>query len=218
MTIGVAITTHRRPQVRAKTLHGWAQALDGVATLVVVHDEDGRGVAWAKNRSIELLIDAGVEHLFLADDDVHPITPGWWRPYVASPHPHLMHCWGRSRLLREEDGHTLWSWPRGSLLYAHRSVIDRVGGMRTEFRHAGEHVEWSRRIHNAGLTPWPFMDAAAARRGIWHCEDYTRSTPSSLPGDRYSPEETARRHQLYEQFRGSTDFVDYRTPAQGAPR
>lgn len=209
--IGVAVSTHRRPAVLAKALAGWASAK--VPHLIVVtHDADGAGVAVTKNRGIATLMDAGVDHLFLADDDVWPIRNGWWKPYVRSPQPHLMHCWGRSRYITETDGLTLWTWPRGILLYATRDVIARVGGMRPEFgRWGGEHAEWSRRIHNAGFTRAPFQDAAAARHGVWHCEDYGRSTPSSVPNHvRNSEANTRRRHALYDTYRDNADFVPYR--------
>ena len=210
--VGVAISTHRRPQVLAQALQHWAGAMPDV--LVVNHDIRGDGVAVTKNRGIAALMDAGCEHLFLADDDVWPVHALWWKPYLSDPEPHLMHCWGKSRAQGRcgcSPSHTLWSWPRGVLLYAHRSVIDSVGGMRTEFgRWGGEHAEWTTRIHNAGLTRHRFADAAGISRGIWHCEDYTRNTPSTV-SDVERRNSAARRHALYDQFRGSTDFVDYRS-------
>ena len=207
--IGVAISTHQRPGVLARSLAMWAQAMPDL--LVVTHDVAGDGVAVTKNRGITALMDAGCTELFLADDDVWPVDPHWATPYITSSSPHLMHCWGRSRYIGQEDDITVWSWPRGVLLYAHRSVIDSVGGMRTEFgRWGGEHAEWTTRIHNAGLTRHRFADAAGISRGIWHCEDYTRNTPSTV-SDVERRNSAARRHALYDQFRGSTDFVDYRS-------
>ena len=212
MVIGVAISTHRRPAILAQALAGWAHA--GIPHILCVnHDTRGDGVAATKNRGIAALMDAGCTHLFLADDDVWPISPTWAEPYISSPQPHLMHCWGKSRFLLNENETTVWSWPRGVLLYTRREVINTIGGMRPEFgRWGGEHAEWSRRIHNAGFTSNPFQDAAAARHGIWHCEDYTRATPSSVPAAvRNAETNTRHRHSLYRKYRGSTDFVDYRT-------
>lgn len=206
--IGVAISTHARPTVLAKALAGWTVGMPDV--LVVTHDLSGDGVAVTKNRGIAALMDAGCEHLFLADDDMWPLRPDWWKPYVASPEPHLMHCWGKSRFIAEDNQHTVWNWPRGVLLYAERRVIDRVGGMRVEFgRWGGEHAEWSKRIHAAGLTTHPFMDVTRARtKRLWHCEDYTRRTPSTI-GEAEKINGAARRKELYDRFRGSTDYVDY---------
>lgn len=215
--IGVAISTHRRPQLLARALPHWALNMPDV--LVVNHDVAGNGVAHTKNLGIAALMDAGCEHLFLADDDCWPIRAHWWTPYVRSTQPHLMHCWGRSRFGGEDQdaGVSHWSWPRGVLLYVTRDVVHRVGGMRIEFgRWGGEHAEWSKRIHNAGLTAHPFQDALGCGRGVWHCEDYTRSTPSSVPSRvRDHPDSTRRRHQLYDKHRGSTEFVGYRM--EGTP-
>lgn len=207
--IGVAISTHARPHTLSRALQQWALHMPDI--LVVTHDVDGQGVAATKNRGITALMDAGCTHLFLADDDTWPITPEWATPYTTDPEPHLMHCWGRSRLLTDDGHHTTWSHPRGVMLYTERHVIDRVGGMRTEFgRWGGEHVEWSRRIHNTGLTTSRYTDLTAARTGIWHCEDYTRATASTVNAEE---RETLAplRHELYKRYRESTDFVEYRS-------
>lgn len=206
--VGVAISTHRRPEVLARALQGWAKAMPD--QLIVVHDVNGDGVAATKNRGLELLMaDAGCEHLFLCDDDVWPVSDRW-HEYVQAPALHLMHCWGSSRFLAYDDGYSVWSWPRGVVLYVHRDVVETVGGMRPEFgRWGGEHVDWSRRIHAAGFTAHPFADLAAAKHGIWHCEDYTRSTPSTVSAqERHASSD--RRKRLYKRFRGSTEFVPYR--------
>lgn len=52
--------------------------------------EENVGIARHKNKCLELLADAGCEHLFLFDDDAYPLVEDWWRPYVDSPEPHLM--------------------------------------------------------------------------------------------------------------------------------
>lgn len=210
--IGVAISSYKRPDVLAKSLAGWAVHLDAADELVVNHDHRGVGVAAVKNRGLAALMDLRCEHLFLADSDIHPVTDRWWRPYVDNPQPHLMHCWGKSRYLGEtEDACTVWNWPRGVLLYMTRGVVERVGGMRLDFGLlGGEHCEYSRRVYRAGLTANQFQDARAARPlRIWHCEDYQRSAATSMPG-RYTPEATAARHTLFDKYRHSTDFVEYR--------
>lgn len=209
MKIGVAITTHRRPEVLAQSLGGWARHLDHVDELVVIHDKVGDGVAVSKNRCIAALMDLDCDHQFYADDDIHPISPNWAQPYIESGEPHLMYCWGANRFLYAERSLTVWSWPRGVLLYVQRHIIDKVGGMRTVFRHAGEHAEWSRRIHAAGFTRHEFQDVAGADQ-IWHAEDVARTVPSSLPRSRYSPQARKQRQALYRKYRGTTDFVDYR--------
>jgi hypothetical protein len=212
--IGVAISTHKRPDTLTKALAGWSKAMPDL--LVVTNDARGDGVAVTKNRGLAALMDAGADHLFLADDDVWPVTAGWAYPYIRLAEPHLMHCWGKSRYVRADGEYTIWNWPRGVLLYVERRVVEQIGGMRTEFgRWGGEHAEWSRRIHNAGFTAHPFQDAADAKRGIWHCEDYRRTIPSTVPTSvRDDPQNVKRRHDLYDTYRASTDYVEYRDMRQ----
>ena len=205
--IGVAVSTHRRPDVLAQSLAGWAHAMPDL--LVVTHDVTGEGVAATKNRGIAALMDAHCEHLFLVDDDMWPTSPDALTRYADDPEPHLMHCWGKSRLISDDGHHTTWTHPRGVMLYAHRSVVEAVGGMRTEFgRWGGEHVDWSRRIHAAGLTRHRYADLSDTR-GLWHCEDYTRRTPSTVSAAERQASK-AIRHALYEKYRGVVEFVDYR--------
>jgi hypothetical protein len=205
--IGVAISTHQRPQILARALAQWAHHMPDV--LVVTHDVHGDGVAATKNRGIAALMQAGCDHLFLADDDIWPINNNWSTPYVHDAQPHLMHCWGKRRLMFTQGNHTVWSHPRGVLLYVQRHVIATVGGMRLDFgRWGGEHVEWSRRIHSAGFTTYPFTDVTAARDGIWHCEDYTRATPSTL-NDTERAAGLAHERAIRERFTNSQDFVEY---------
>lgn len=208
MSTGVAISTHSRPDVLAKALAGWARFMPDI--LIVNHDVNGEGVAATKNRGIAALMDAGCEHLLLCDDDVWPIS-NRWHEYTQDPALHLMHCWGRTRLISDDGHYTTWTHPRGVMLYAHRSVIDTIGGMRLDFgpRGGGEHVEWSRRIHAAGLTTHRYQDLTAARHGIWHCEDYTRATPSTI-GSAQLEATKQHRYTVYNKHRNSTDYVDYR--------
>lgn len=142
------------------------------------------GVAANKNTGLELLMDnTKVDHLFLSDDDTYPLYPQSIYKHVDLPLAHSMVCWGQSRIEKIDGPYATWKWPRGVVMYATRSVVETVGGMDERFRPGGhEHVEWSNRIHNAHLTPHPFMTPAvyglrgpaggAMRAGVlWHAED-----------------------------------------------
>lgn len=220
-SIGVAVSTFRRPNILKQALRAWRQHAPDVEVIVNHDDERSpRGVAATKNDGIAALMDAGVEHLFLVDDDTWPASPNWADPYVADPLPHLMFCWGRKRRTGMTDRYTYWSHPRGVMLYAHRSVIERVGGMRLEFgRWGSEHVEWSQRIHNAGLTPQPFIDLVVSPT-LWHAEDMGRPGESgAMLARRRRNLTTVPRHlrtdrtvrlALLDRYRDSADFVEYR--------
>lgn len=192
--IGIGITTRNRNDVLATTLERVEAHTPG-AHIVVVDDasakpvdcatyrfETNAGIARAKNKCLELLDDAGCEHLFLFDDDAYPLVDGWWRPYVESPEPHLMRIFpdlAGPRKLRDiavlyDDGrHVAYSGPRGVMLYVHRSVLDVAGGMDPGFGTWGyEHGDWSNRIHNFGLTTWRFADVAGSDELIYCLDEH----------------------------------------------
>lgn len=196
--------------------------------------EGRQGVAVNKNTGIELLMDHHVEHLFLCDDDTWPKNPQSLTKHtelVEDGIPHSMVCWGGHRLTASRIGYATWSWPRGVLMYAHRSVIERIGGMIEEFGPGGhEHVEWSRRIHQAGLTPAPFCSPAvyaemgpvgrATRASMfWNCEDMrkpreafgrTRLRRNGLTSVRRTPEDWPRIEQIMAERDGDTSPVPFR--------
>lgn len=137
------------------------------------------GVAANKNTGIEALMDAGVIDLFLCDDDTWPRSRESVEDHLRCPLPHSMVCWGLHRRPHRTPEYVAWAWPRGVLLYVEREVVEEVGGMIEEFGQGGhEHVEFSRRIHQAGITRVPFGSplsnydrrALGAHR-LWHAED-----------------------------------------------
>ncbi len=200
--IGIGITTHNRRDVFVTSLAAQQRYLPPGAKLVVVDDastsptpeadftfKTNAGIARAKNKCLELLADC--EHIFLFDDDAYPLIDRWWLPYVDSSEPHLMRIFhdlaGRRKMkdidIMFDDGrHVAYTGARGAMLYAHRSVLDIVGGMDPGYGRWGyEHVDWSRRIHNAGLTTWPFADVAESAQLI-RCEDEFETVDRSVPG------------------------------------
>jgi hypothetical protein len=233
MGIGIGITTRNRRDVFSTTVHQFRQFTD--CPIVIIDDaslvpapgatvrfERQQGVAKAKNAAIAALMDAGIEHLFLADDDVYPLVADWWKPYCDSPEPHLMYLFkdiaGRRRYratpatVYEDDTHFALGWPRGCLLYLHRSVIERVGGMRPEFGLWGhEHLEYSERIHAAGLTTHRFQDVKGSNKLIYSRDEHY----FEIPGFRRSVdgatrlESLARNELIWQKYRGTTDFVPY---------
>jgi hypothetical protein len=145
----------------------------------LITHENRLGVAMTKNDGIAALMEAGCDDLFLSDDDIAPVRGYWWMPYVNSPERHLSYQWPNRRLHNGRDcgdgAHFQVDAPRGVLLYAHRSVIDEVGGMDPAYGAWGnEHVEWQARIHDAGLTTWPYADVVGSE-GLWG-EHYAKST------------------------------------------
>lgn len=200
--VGVGITTRDRGDVAAKALVE-VMRLTPNALIVVVDDasakpfeapdgemilvhrfEQNVGIARAKNKALEVLYDAGVEHFYLFDDDTYPLVPNWWWPYAESPEPHLMYVFqefagkGAPKLndcvvLREETGLVGYSTPRGVMLYCHRSVLDIAGGMDPGFGKWGyEHGDWSNRIHAFGLTTMRYGDVPGSNQLIYSMDEH----------------------------------------------
>lgn len=232
--IGVGITTRDRRTMALDTL-ARVRAHTPDAIIVVVDDASTEpfpgaqhrfdtqvGIARAKNKCIELLMEAGVEHLFLFDDDTWPIADDWWRPYVESPEPHLMYLFkdtgdGKTylptpRTVYSDSRHLALTHPRGCMLYVHRSAIDAVGGMRREFGLWGwEHVEYSNRIHNAGLTTWRFADVAGSSKLIYSADEHAPDHPGfrRVVDDATRLAHLATNEARYRVHQGSSDRVEY---------
>lgn len=218
MTVGVVIsTTGSRPDMVDRAYRAWAAT--GIDHVFVTTDHTRQGPAWNKNRGLAVLMDVGVDHLFLADDDMYPLGRESWERYVEADAPHLMLCWGKRRRVGDDGVFSWWTWPRGVLLYQTRAVVETVGGMRGVFRNGHEHAEYSQRIHNTGLTRHPFMDLAQNPRDWFHCEDWGQpgETLRMLGARRRrvttihrTREDTTHNKHMWDTYSGSTGFVRYR--------
>lgn len=145
------------------------------------------GIAGAKNKCLELL--EGYDHIFLFDDDTYPVCDGWEQPYIDSPEPHLMYIFmhlirqrlhDSTEIFRDSKLHA-YSHPRGCMLYLDRKVLDVVGGMDTRYGRWGyEHVDYSNRIYNAGLTSFRYADVVGSNKLI-HSGDEHIEVKSSVP-------------------------------------
>jgi glycosyltransferase involved in cell wall biosynthesis len=233
--VGLAYTTHNRPKL-AKHAIAQARRFTPNTLIVVVDDgssipfegatfrsEEPRGIARAKNKCLELLMAAGIEHMFLFDDDTWPIATNWWTRYVDHDESHLCYLFkdlkpGGGYLDEpateyQDDRLYAFAHPRGCMLYLRRHVVERVGGMRPEFGKWGhEHVEYSHRIHNAGLSRFAFQGLPGDKRLIWAGDEHRRQTPHfSRSIDRATRTAATERNQhVLARFKDSSDFVEYR--------
>lgn len=236
--IGIAITTHNRQAVLDKALEHQLRYLPPGALVVVIDDgssnpvsvPDGvrlircdmsRGIVASKNASIEALIDAGCEHLFLWDDDAWPIAGGWEQPYIDSPEPHLAYQFldlaGPRKLkdlavLYQDDKHISYTGQRGVMLYYHRSAIEKVGGFDPVYgRGMYEHSDLALRIHNAGLTTWAFADVAGSERLIYSLDEHEAVDRSVPKPDREA--QVKRNVTIHNERRdsGYAGYAEYRS-------
>lgn len=240
--IGVVLKTHNRPGVLAHTLeqhkaHHCAEAIyavvdDGSTQPAVMPEwvelshrfEPSRGIVAAGNKSIELLMAAGVDHLFLWDDDAYPVADEWWRPYVDSAEPHLMaqfldlsgrrsRALGDMRVLYADSQHTAYSGARGFMLYLHRSAVEAVGGFDPAYgRGMYEHADLSNRIHARGLTTWRFADVTGSAALVHSMDQFVEVERSVSRADRRAQVSANGKRYVERLEAGFDGYVEYREP------
>lgn len=197
--IGIGITTHNRPEAFYKTLSHIIAYLPADAVIAIVDDaskepytsdatgsdklkyrfEKNVGIAQAKNKCLEMLYNAGCEHLFLFDDDTYPMVDEWHEKYIESGESHLMYIFesfanakGPHDMIKvyQDDKIAAYSHVRGCMLYYRRVVLDIVGGMYPFGKWGNEHGDLSNRIYSAGLTRFRYMDVANSK-GLFYAAD-----------------------------------------------
>lgn len=227
-SIGIGVTTHNRNPLVADTV-ARIKALTPNARVIVVDDAsvtpvriDGVtvyrfkrnvGIARAKNKCLELLSDC--DHVFLFDDDTYPIKEDWYEPYIASPEHHLMYLfekWSSGRavgddaVLYTDNQHVAHCHSRGCMLYVDRLALATVGGMDTRYGKAmNEHLDWSMRMHNAGLTSFRYMDVVGSEQLI-HSMDQHQEVRTSI--ENRMTHKDSNEHLLKE-AETSTAYVPY---------
>ncbi|MGC0845370.1 glycosyltransferase family 2 protein [Pantoea agglomerans] len=235
--IGIAISTHNRHDVISRALDHQMKFLPAGALVVVVDDgsakpvtapegvrvirhDVSRGIVAAKNASLEALIDAGCEHLFLWDDDAWPIVDGWEKTYIESPEPHLAYQFqdfatGQKlndiAVLYRDGRHVAYTGQRGVMLYYHRSAIEKVGGFDPIYqRGMYEHSDLALRIHNAGLTSWAFADVVGSGKLIYSLDEHQAVERSVPKPDRDA--QVKRNVTIHNERRNSgyTGYAEYR--------
>ena len=197
--IGIAITTHNRPEVLKRAIEQHMKHLPSGALVVVIDDgskppavvpanvklfrhDQSCGIVASKNASLTALVDAGCEHLFLWDDDAWPIADNWHLPYIESPESHLAYQFldlagprkiNDMTVLYRDDKHVAYTGQRGVMLYYHRSAIGMIGGFDPVYgRGMYEHPDLALRIHNAGLTTWAFADVVGSEKLIHSMDEH----------------------------------------------
>ena len=237
-SIGIAITTHNRGAQLGKTLEHQLEHLPAGAYVVVVDDgsstpakvpagvnlfrfDTSRGIVSAKNKSLELLLEAGCDHLFLWDDDAYPIADGWEAPYIASPEHHLAYQFedlsGPKKLhdiakVYEDDKHVAFTGQRGVMLYYTRQAIETVGGFDPIYgRGMYEHIDLAMRIHEAGLTTFKYMDVQGSSELIYSLDEHLEVQRSVSQADREAQvQKNANIFNTRRDKRSAPEYVEFR--------
>ncbi len=236
-SIGIAISTHNRHDVLSRAIEHQLKFLPAGALVIIIDDgssqpvaapegvrvirhDVSRGIVAAKNASLEALMNAGCEHLFLWDDDAWPIADGWHLPYIESPEPHLAYQFldlaGPRKLndlsiLYRDDNHIAYTGQRGVMLYYHRSAIEKVGGFDPIYgRGMYEHSDLALRIHNAGLTTWAYADIVGSEKLIHSLDEHEAIERSVPKPDRVALVERNVKIHNERRDNGFTGYVEYR--------
>lgn len=164
------------------------------------------GIPRVKNKCIELFMQTDADHLFLLDDDTWPTHEEAFKRYIESPYLHL--CYTFLPPYSKIEGHKLHGLGNGCCMYLHRSVIEKVGGFDTAYQLGKyEHVDISRRIYNAGLTPYKFIDVQGSDK-LWYCLDQEKGHKRSFTEQEMSTLLKQGKKYFLEKF-ASTDYVSY---------
>lgn len=215
MKIGLGITTYERPEYLKKCLEGVVGHLlpelnscylynDGSkdpeyekvyrkmpANIKVCHAAKNRGVAHAKNWLLRHMMDDGCDYMFLAEDDIVPLSPKAVTEYVRlsekSGIEHMMFAHhgeaNKDKRMLRKNGIDLYRNPIGAWCMYTKCVIEEVGYFDENFINAWEHVEHSWRIAKAGYTPhW-----GASVVDLSKSKQYLKEIPGSIEGSSIRP-------------------------------
>lgn len=200
--IGIGVTTYGNRACTGRTM-AIIHAYSPMAKIVEVNQE---GIPHAKNTCLALLEDC--EHIFLFDDDCFPVSPGWHVPYVSSKENHLSFTFDR-KILSTTPDHIEYEMPSGCMLYINRKCLDVIGGFDTEFKGYGyEHVNYSVRAFNAGLTSARFLDVRDSDKWI-HSMDQHKEVLTTVGVPIRSKNIAPNRQRLKEQW-NSKEFKAYK--------
>lgn len=169
--------------------------------LYVHNDVEGKGVAYSKNECLRNLqncehimlldddcfpiMDRWYEFFILYSEfSKHYMYLDNWGQ-IKSTKFFEFTVMGDEQLYLPEEGPPLkWQMSKGKqtilsynncagvFMYLHKSCVEKVGAFNEKFgRYGFEHVDYSLRIHKAGLSPEPFMCPAGASQ-VLHSLDY----------------------------------------------
>lgn len=230
--IAVAISTRNRPkEFRQSALHWAATDYENIEFFVVddasaidycdgadFRFESRAGIPKVKNKCLDLAYSSGADHIFLADDDIYPLDRYWWYPYISSGEAHLSYCFEESysgTARRHKLGITgdkrfsIYSGGNGCLMYFSRECVERIGGFDENYGLGYyEHNDVSRRIHNAGLTRFLYMDVANSHDLFYSMDQYGVIARNASSEER---ELQIRANMAYfESQRLSSEFIEFR--------
>jgi hypothetical protein len=206
MKFGVSVTTTpNRGHIFDRWLENFEKYSKGCPDLFLyVHkDVNYRGIVYSKNKCLKALYEAGCTHFVLFDDDCIISQHLWWTKYVLSPFNHA--CWNYNRKIIKHCGdYNELQTPNGCMLYCKRIVLDTVGGFDPAFAgYSYEHVNWSDRIFNSGLTPARYIDVYGTK------DLFTMADCPSSVSENIRAISIPKNYELYKQNYHSKEFKPF---------
>ena len=181
MKVGIGIATFNRPIAFGQCLESVLENAPDSAYLYVSDDGSDldygdsfsaleplgvkrfRGehsnIATSKNRLLQAMMDDGVDHLFVIEDDIRVLHPdAFVRPIEGCErygmnHTMFAHHGSRNSMVEEGSFFSYHYECVGAFCYYSRKAIFEVGLMDTHFHNAFEHVVHTMLIGDAGLMP-----------------------------------------------------------------
>jgi hypothetical protein len=187
------------------------------------YNKENLGIAKSKNKCLEYIDDC--DYIFLFDDDCYPIRDNWWDKFIeASEETNCEHfsltfdhtSSGRpngNKLLGKINKNKFiieeYSNPCGILLFMTKNCIEKIGGFDSNYGLYGkEHVGYSMRCHNLGLTIGNFLSVSNTLE-YFYSYDYESKIPSALPWD-VKQESRAINEIVFIDEKQSYDYKPYK--------
>ena len=214
--ISICITTRNRHEAFSLVLERIKQHTNCEYQLVFVDDasdipycdasyrfETRSGIPAVKNKCLEL---AKYDHIFLFDDDTYPVCDGWYLPYINSGREHL--CFTFLTAFKQKEGFKYHTLGNGCMLYVTKKCIYTIGGFDWSYGLGKyEHVDFSRRIHNSGLTESVFMDVTGSGQ-LLYCMDQKKEIQRSFtPIEMRTLLSSGDRH--FRNTRNSKEYINF---------
>lgn len=175
-----------------------------------------QGIPVVKNKCLAMAYEWGATDIFLADDDVWPIKHGWAEAYINSGINHLSFTFHESKdgvhrqpLPGRWGNFRIYFKPNGCMLYFSRKCLDTVGGFDPMYSPGYlEHTDLTRRIYNAGLTPFKNMDIADSLQ-YFHSMDYHGEIERSMTS--WERAQQINKHiEYFHRNKNSKRFIEFR--------
>lgn len=168
--IGIGVTSYKRPAILKLWWEQYnkypARSSDDQVKIFVAEDHPRKGIAYRKNECLRNLYDC--EHIFLFDDDCHPIKDGWAEFYIEAAQrneqQHLLYLKEIGIIRKIQDGEIeVFDNCGGVMMYMTNEVLHRVGSFDTSFGIYGfEHADYSLRCHRAEMCGNPYQSPKGA--------------------------------------------------------